>query len=125
MTQTPGESAPEPYEPHHLNMVRDRKKLRAQYGPYSYTKGMYVNGSKIPMKPRNIRIESSIPIVMAVGVVVSAIWMLATGRDPWGAVLLFVFAGVMLLLSWVGFRTARLRAQWERENPELAKKIDY
>lgn len=76
MSQTPGSYPPDPpeppYEPHPNNFIRDRKRLRDQYGPYSYTIGMYVNGAQTPMKPRNIRIRSSIPILFAIGMTVAA-----------------------------------------------------
>lgn len=35
------------------------------------------------------------------------------------------FAAFCLFMTWTGFRTARLREQWEKENPDLAKNIDY
>lgn len=122
---TPEQNPPEPYEPHPNNVVRDRKRMRQQYGPYSYTKGMYVKGGQTPMKPRNIRIQSSIPIVFAAVFLGFAVWYFATGDDLPGVLGLVGGAAVFLLLSWVGFRTARIREQWERENPESAKNIDY
>ncbi len=99
--------------------------MRSQYGPYSYTRGIYFNGSETPLKPKNIRIQSSIPILFAVGTAGAGIWFWANGGYLSGVLLLFGFAAVCLLLSWVGFRTARLREKWERENPELAKNIKY
>jgi hypothetical protein len=125
MSHTPPDKSPEPYEPHYNNFIRDRRKMRDQYGPYAYTRGMYVNGSKTPLKPRNIRIQSSIPIVFAVALTAFGIWFLADGRDPSGAFLVFGFSIVCLFLSWIGFRTARIREKWERENPERAKNIHY
>ncbi|MHA7306661.1 hypothetical protein ACX80E_15705 [Arthrobacter sp. TMN-49] len=125
MTNTPQDSQGEAYEPHHNNLIRDRKKMRSQYGPYSYTRGLYVNGSETPLKPKNIRIQSSIPILFAAASVVCAIWFFVASEYPAGGYVMFGFAAVCLLLSWVGFRTARLRAKWERENPELAKNIKY
>ena len=119
------DSPPEPCEPHHLNLIRDRKRMRNQYGPHSYTRGMYVNGSKTPLKPRNIRMQSSIPIIFAAAAIAGGIWFLAASEYPVGGPVMFGFAAFMLLLSWIGFRAARLRAKWEHENPDLAKNIDY
>ncbi|MGO2541954.1 hypothetical protein ACT3TS_01275 [Specibacter sp. AOP5-B1-6] len=114
-----------PYEPHHNNLIRDRKRMRSQYGPYSYTRGVYVNGSETPLKPRNIRIQSSIPIVFAVVFAGFGVYMAVKGLDLAGTIGLFCGAVMFLFLSWIGFRTARLREKWERENPEQAKNIKY
>lgn len=125
MSRVAPEQPSEPYEPHPNNLIRDRRRMRNQYGPYAYTWGMYVNGAQTPLKPRNIRIRSSIPIVFAVPVTITGVWFWASGGYLSGVLLIFGFAAVLLFLSWIGFRTARLREKWERENPELAKNIDY
>lgn len=90
-----------------------------------YVKGMYVNGSKTPMKPRNIRIQSSIPTAFAVVIAIYGVWLLSTGREPLSGWMTIAMAGFFHFMSWVGFLTARIREQWERENPDLAKNIDY
>ncbi|MDJ0316996.1 MULTISPECIES: hypothetical protein [Arthrobacter] len=125
MTHTPPETPSEPYEPHPANLIRDRQKMRSQYGPFSYTRGMYVHGAQTPLKPRNIRIRSSIPIVFAVIVAAFGVWFLLNDGYLSGVLLIFAFAAAMLALSWVGFRTARIREKWERENPSQAKNITY
>ena len=125
MSQIPPTGQPQPYEPHPNNLIRDRKRMRANYGPYAYTRGIYVNGAQTPLKPRNIRIRSSIPIVFAVPVTIIGIWFWASGGYLSGVLLILGFAAALLFLSWIGFRTARLREKWERENPDLAKNIDY
>ncbi|WP_104086602.1 hypothetical protein [Arthrobacter sp. GMC3] len=125
MSNTPQDNHREPYEPHHNNLIRDRKKMRSQYGPYSYTRGLYVNGSETPLKPKNIRIQSSIPIVLAVAFAGAGIYMVVNGLDSAGIIGMFCGSAMCLFLSWVGFRTARLREKWERENPDLAKNIKY
>lgn len=114
-----------PYEPHPNNLIRDRRRMRSQYGPYGYTRGMYVNGAQTPLKPRNIRIRSSIPIFFAVGVTVTGVWFWASGGDFSGALLMFGFAAFMHFLGSIGFRTACLCEKWGRGNPELAKIIDF
>ncbi|MCU6479231.1 hypothetical protein QO003_001970 [Arthrobacter silviterrae] len=125
MTHLAPQQPDEPYEPHHNNLVRDRKRMLSNYGPYSYARGVYVNGAETPLKPRNIRIQSSIPIVFAIGTIIASIWLWASGGDFSGVLLMFGFAAVCLLMSWIGFRTARLREKWEREYPDLAKNIKY
>lgn len=125
MSHMAPEQPSELYEPHPNNLIRDRKRMRSQYGPHAYTRGMYVNGTQTPLKPRNIRIQSSIPIVFALGFLACGVWFLVASEYPVGGPVMFGAAAFMLFLSWIGFRTARLREKWERENPELAKNIDY
>ncbi|MEO6529611.1 MAG: hypothetical protein ABI563_00275 [Specibacter sp.] len=125
MTNTPQDSQGEPYEPHHNNLIRDRRRMRSQYGPHAYTRGMYVNGAQTPLKPKNIRIQSAIPIVFAVGFIACGVWFLVASEYPVGGPVMFGAAVFMLFLSWIGFRTARLREKWERENPDRAKNITY
>ena len=86
---------------------------------------MYVNGAQTPLKPRNIRIRSSIPIAFALVFAGFGVYMAMKGLDLAGTIGLFCGALMFLFLSWIGFRTARLRENWERENPELAKNIKY
>lgn len=125
MPHLPPQPPPEPYEPHHNNLIRDRKRMRSSYGPYSYTRGMYVNGSQTPLKPRNIRIQSSIPIIIAAALAICGVWFLVAGEHPMGGPVLFGAAAILLVISWLGFRTARLREKWEKENPDLARNIKY
>lgn len=125
MTRIAPEQPAEPYVPHHNNLIRDRKRMRSQYGPHAYTRGMYVNGSQTPLKPRNIRIQSAIPIVFAVAFAGAGIYMVVNDLDSDGTIGMFCASAMCLFLSWIGFRTARLREKWERENPDLAKNIKY
>jgi hypothetical protein len=55
----------------------------------------------------------------------AGIYMVVNGLDLAGTIGMFCASAMFLLLSWVGFRTARLREKWERENPESATNIKY